>query len=115
MNRRLCLRAHDSDAPSVMKYAKPLYKNLYTMAKYNGEALTTYEPHGPWADLHRTLSRIGTVQIENVHIMANLEPFRYGSADFIQKCVLAMHNVYGANGTAHIPAGIVLGLALHSR
>lgn len=94
----IVLRAHDSDAPSVMKYAKPLYKNLYTMAKYNGEALTTYEPHGPWADLHRTLSRIGTVQIENVHIMANLEPFRYGSPDFIQKCLLAMHNVYGANG-----------------
>jgi hypothetical protein len=94
----IVLRAHDTDAPTVMKYAKPLYKNLYTMAKYNGEALTTYEPHGPWADLHRTLSSIGTVQIENVHIMANLEPFRYGSADFIQKCVLAMHNTYGANG-----------------
>jgi hypothetical protein len=94
----IVLRAHDTDAPTVMKYAKPLYKNLYTMAKYNGEALTTYEPHGPWADLHRTLSRIGTVQIENVHILANLEPFRYGSADFIQKCVLAMHNIYGANG-----------------
>jgi hypothetical protein len=94
----IVLRAHDTDAPLVMKYAKPLYKNLYTMAKYNGEALTTYEPHGPWADLHRTLSSIGTVQIENVHIMANLEPFRYGSADFIQKCVLAMHSTYGANG-----------------
>lgn len=94
----IVLRAHDTDAPLVMKYAKPLYKNLYTMAKYNGEALTTYEPHGPWADLHRTLSSIGTVQIENVHIMANLEPFRYGSPDFIQKCVLAMHNIYGANG-----------------
>lgn len=94
----IVLRAHDTDAPTDMKYAKPLYKNLYTMAKYNGEALTTYTPRGPWADLHRTLSRLGTVQIENVHIMANLEPFRYGSADFIQKCVLAMHNTYEANG-----------------
>ncbi|MGZ3755077.1 MAG: alpha-d-galacturonidase [Mucilaginibacter sp.] len=94
----IVLRAHDTDAPTDMKYALPLYKNLYTMAKYNGEALTTYEPHGPWAELHRTLSNIGTVQIENVHIMANLEPFRYGSDDFIQKCVLAMHNTYGANG-----------------
>ncbi|MDB4919544.1 hypothetical protein [Mucilaginibacter sp.] len=93
----IVLRAHDTDAPEVMKYAKPLYHNLYTMAKYNGEALTTYEPHGPWAELHKTLSHIGTVQIENVHIMANLEPFRYGSDDFIQKCVLAMHNTYGAN------------------
>ena len=94
----IVLRAHDTDAPADMKYAKPLYSNLYTMAKYNGEALTTYTPHGPWAELHRTLSDLGTVQIENVHILANLEPFRYGSADFIQKCVLAMHNVYHSNG-----------------
>jgi len=94
----IVLRAHDTDAPAVMKAALPLYKNLYTEAKYNGEALTTYTPHGAWADLHRTLSRIGTVQIENVHILANLEPFRYGSADFIQKCVQAMHSIYEANG-----------------
>ncbi|MXV15186.1 hypothetical protein GS398_07730 [Pedobacter sp. HMF7056] len=94
----IVLRAHDTDAPAVMKAALPLYKNLYTEAKFNGEALTTYEPRGPWADLHRTLSRIGTVQIENVHILANLEPFRYGSADFIQRSVKAMHSVYEANG-----------------
>lgn len=94
----IVLRAHDADAPAVMKEALPLYKNLYTEAKYNGEALTTYTPRGPWADLHRTLSRIGTVQIENIHILANLEPFRYGAANFIQKCVQAMHGTYEANG-----------------
>src|SRR5690348_17002192 len=94
----IVLRAHDTDAPSVMKEALPLYKNLYTMAKYNGEALTTYKPRGTWAELHRKLSSIGTVQIENVHILANLEPFRYAADDFIQKCVLAMHDIYHANG-----------------
>jgi hypothetical protein len=94
----IVLRAHDTDAPSVMKAALPLYKNLYTEAKYNGEALTTYTPRGPWAELHRKLASLGSVQIENIHIMANLEPFRYGSADFIQKCVLAMHNVHHGNG-----------------
>jgi hypothetical protein len=94
----IVLRAHDTDAPRVMKAALPIYKNLYTMAKYNGEALTTYTPRGPWAELHRSLSAIGTVHIQNVHILANLEPFRYGSADFIQKCVQAMHDVYGSNG-----------------
>lgn len=94
----IVLRAHDTDAPSVMAAALPLYKNLYTEAKYNGEALTTYTPRGPWAELHRTLARIGTVQIENVHIMANLEPFRYSSPDFIQKCVQAMHAVHEGNG-----------------
>ncbi|WP_245849634.1 alpha-d-galacturonidase [Hymenobacter crusticola] len=94
----IVLRAHDTDAQAVMKAALPIYKNLYTEAKFNGEALTTYTPRGPWAELHRNLSRIGTVQIENVHILANLEPFRYGSADFMQKSVQAMHNVYEANG-----------------
>lgn len=94
----IVLRAHDSDAPRVMKAALPIYKNLYTMAKYNGEALTTYTPRGKWAELHRSLSRIGTVHIQNVHILANLEPFRYSSPDFIQKSVQAMHNVYEANG-----------------
>ena len=92
------LRAHDTDGPAVMKAALPLYGNLYVEAKYNGEALTTYTPHGSWAGLHQQLSRISKGLIENVHIMANLEPFRYGSADFIQKCVQAMHTVYGASG-----------------
>ncbi|WP_207535228.1 alpha-d-galacturonidase [Desertivirga arenae] len=94
----IVLRAHDTDAPSVMKAALPLYKNLYTEAKFNGEALTTPEPRGAWADLHRTLARIGTVQIENVHILANLEPFRYSSPDFIQRSVQGMHKIMEGNG-----------------
>lgn len=93
----IVLRAHDTDGPADLKAALPFYKNLYVEAKYNGEALTTYTPHGSWADLHRRLSSLSKGLIENVHIMANLEPFRYGSPDFIQKCVQAMHKVYGAN------------------
>lgn len=94
----IVLRAHDTDAPSVMKAALPLYKNLYTENKFNGEALTTYTPRGAWAELNRKLADIGTVNISNVHILANLEPFRYGSADFIQKSVQAMNKIYGAKG-----------------
>lgn len=94
----IVLRAHDTDAPSVMAASLPLYKNLYTENKYTGEALTTYTPRGSWAELHRKLSAIGTVHIANVHILANLEPFRYGSADFIQKSVQAMNKIYGAKG-----------------
>ncbi len=94
----IVLRAHDTDAPRVMETAKPLYGNLYTMAKYNGEALTTYTPRGKWAELHRKLSAVAPVHIQNVHILANLEPFRYSSPDFIQKSVIAMHEVYGSNG-----------------
>lgn len=93
----LLLRAHDTDCKMVMDKALPLYKNLYTMHKYNGESLTTYEPRGPWSKIHQDLSSLGSVHIDNVHILANLEPFRYASPDFIQKSVQAMHNVHGAN------------------
>lgn len=94
----IVLRGHDTNPQRVMKASLPLYKNLYTMSKYNGEALTTYEPRGPWAQMHRELSELGSVHIDNVHILANLEPFRYGSAEFIQKSVQAMHKIHGANG-----------------
>jgi len=93
----ILLRAHDTDCKMVMEAALPLYKNLYTMHKYNGESLTTYEPRGPWSKIHTDLSSLGSVHISNVHILANLEPWRYGSPDFIQKTVKAMHNVHGAN------------------
>jgi hypothetical protein len=94
----IVLRAHDTDAPSVMKAALSIYKNLYTEAKFNGEALTYARPRGRWAELHQTLSRLGGVQIENVHILANLEPFRYGSVDFIQQSVIGMHEQMNGNG-----------------
>lgn len=93
----LLLRAHDTDCKMVMDAALPLYKNLYTMHKYNGESLTTYEPRGPWAKIHTDLSALGSIHISNVHILANLEPWRWGSPDFVQKTVNAMHNVHGAN------------------
>ena len=92
------LRAHDTNCEMVMDAALPLYSNLYTMNKYNGESLCTYEPRGPWTATHQALSALGSVHISNVHILANLEPFRYGSPDFIQKSVQAMHNTHGANG-----------------
>lgn len=93
----IILRSHDTDAPAVMAKALPIYKNLYTMSKYNGESLTTYTPRGPWGETHKQLSSLGSIHIENVHILANLEPFRYGSPDFIQKTVKAMHSAHGAN------------------
>ncbi|MDE6327092.1 MAG: glycoside hydrolase family 20 zincin-like fold domain-containing protein [Duncaniella sp.] len=93
----LLLRAHDTDCKAVMDAALPLYKNLYTMHKYNGESLTTYEPRGPWTEIHRGLSSLGSVHISNVHILANLEPWRWSSPEFTQNAVKAMHDVHGAN------------------
>lgn len=44
----IILRSHDTDGPRVLRESLPLYKNIYTMTKYTGESLTTYEPgaHG---------------------------------------------------------------------
>ncbi len=92
------LRGHDTDAGRVISEARKIYENLYTIHKYNGESLTTYAPQDLWADIHQDLSSIGSVHISNVHILANLEPFRYASPDFIQKSVFAMQDIQGANG-----------------
>ena len=94
----IVLRGHDTDGAKVMEAALPIYKNLYTMSKYNGESLTTYEPRDSWESIPKSMSELGSIHISNVHILANLEPFRYGSPDFIQKSTQAMHNIQGANG-----------------
>ncbi len=94
----IVLRGHDTDAKRVMNAALPVYKNLYTMYKYNGESLTTYEPRNDWATIPHGLSDLGSLHISNVHILANLEPFRYASPDFIQKSVKAMEHIQGAKG-----------------
>jgi len=93
----IVLRAHDTNCKMVMDAALPVYRNLYTMNKYNGESLVTFNPGGPWGKTHKELSELGSTHISNVHILANLEPFRWTSPDFIQKSVKAMHEVHGAN------------------
>lgn len=91
------LRAHDTDCKMVMEASLPLYKNLYTMNKYNGESLTTYTPQGPWGETHCQLAALGSTHISNVHILANLEPWRWSSPNFIQNTVNAMHSAHNAN------------------
>lgn len=94
----IILRAHDTDGPRVLRESLPYYPNIYTMSKYTGESLTTYEPQGPWAETHRQLSAAAPIHISNVHVLANLEPFRWSSPAFTQKAVQAMHRAHGANG-----------------
>lgn len=94
----IILRGHDCDAYGAMQLAKKQYSNLYTMWKYNGEGLTTYLPRGNWQKTHLDLAGAGTTHIINVHIVADLEPFRYMAAQFIQKCVQAGRSRLGANG-----------------
>ena len=68
------------------------------MSKYTGESLTTYEPRGPWGETHRRLAAAAPIHIDNVHILANLEPWRWASPAFTQKAVQAMHRVHHSKG-----------------
>ena len=94
----IVLRSHDTDGPLVLHESLPLYPNIYTMSKYTGESLTTYEPGGPWGETHRQLAAAAPVHIDNVHILANLEPWRWSSPAFTQKTVQAMHRVHHSTG-----------------
>ena len=94
----IILRSHDTDGPLVLKESLPLYPNIYTMSKYTGESLTTYEPGGPWGETHQQLAAAAPVHIDNVHILANLEPWRWSSPAFTLKTVQAMHRVHHSKG-----------------
>lgn len=94
----LILRAHDCDATGIMDEAMKQYSNLYTMWKYNGESLTTFVPTGQWQEIHQDISSHGQTHIMNIHVLANLEPFRYGAPSFIQKCMQAGCDRLGGSG-----------------
>lgn len=94
----IVLRSHDTDGPLVLRESLPFYPNIYTMSKYTGESLTTYEPGGPWGETHRQLADAAPVHIDNVHILANLEPWRWSSPAFIEKTVQAMHRIHHSKG-----------------
>jgi len=91
------IRTHATDATIVMPAALKVYSNLFTMTKYNGESLTTWQPRGKEQAIHLAMSKLGT-HLVNVHILANLEPFRYGAQRFIKKCVVAARDRLGAKG-----------------
>ncbi|PTY07474.1 hypothetical protein DB347_09245 [Opitutaceae bacterium EW11] len=92
------IRAHATDERTVMPAALEVYGNLYTMAKYNGESLTTWEPRGVWQERQQAMGKLGSMHVVNVHILADLEPFRYGATEFIRKSVLAIRGRLGGSG-----------------
>jgi len=95
----IVVRAHSvADVKHMVESALKHYTNLYTMAKYNGESLTTYEPRGQWQQVHLDMNRLGSTHVVNVHLLSNLEPFRYGATEFIRKSVLACRDRLGAQG-----------------
>jgi hypothetical protein len=81
----IIVRAHATEIETAMKQSLPLYRNIHTMHKYNGESLTWTDVRGEVRRMHEMLIKLGSEHIVNVHLLANLEPFRWGSPDFIQK------------------------------
>ncbi len=98
------LRTHGTDASVVLPAAlNRVYPRIDTEEKFNGESLTTWEPRGSAQALHLEMSRLATTHIANVHILANLEPFRYGAQRFIKLSVQAMRDRLGAKGVHVYP------------
>ncbi len=96
------IRTHAMDADAIMPPAYAIYTNIYTESKYNGESLTTWEPRGKDAAIHLAMSHLGPHMV-NIHILSNLEPFRYGDQEFIKKCVQASRDRLGATGVHLYP------------
>jgi hypothetical protein len=94
----LMLRTHAMPAEEVIPQVIKLYPTLYTESKYNGESLTTWQPRGRWREQHLLMSRLGAIHSINVHILSNLEPFRYGAQRFIKLCVQAAVESENARG-----------------
>lgn len=96
------IRTHAMDPYAIMPAAYQIYSNLYTVSKYNGESLTTWEPRGKDQEIHLAMSRLGP-HLVNIHILSDLEPFRYGDVNFIKKCVQASRDRLGASGVHLYP------------
>lgn len=91
------IRTHAMDAYTVIPACFKVYSNLFTETKYNGESLTTWEPRGKGQATHLAMSKLGP-HLVNIHILSNLEPFRYGDTGFIKKSVQASRDRLGASG-----------------
>ncbi len=91
------IRTHAMNPEAIMPSCFTVYSNLFTETKYNGESLTTYEPRGKAAETHRNMAKLGP-HLVNVHILSNLEPFRYGATEFIRKSMLASRDIFHASG-----------------
>jgi hypothetical protein len=89
----LVVRAHATDIDEVMAAAKPIYSNINTMFKWNGESLTWTNVRGPVKDRFQKLVADSNVDIANIHLLSNLEPFRWGDPDFVRQTILNFQRI----------------------
>jgi hypothetical protein len=89
----IIVRAHATQIEEAIRQAQPLYKNIYTMHKWNGESLTWTDVRGEVLRMHESLVKLGSAHIANIHLLSNLEPFRWGDPEFIQKTLQSCQRI----------------------
>ena len=89
----IIVRAHATRIEEAMTEALPLYRNIYTMHKWNGESLTWTDVRGEVLRMHESLVKLGSTHIANIHLLSNLEPFRWGAPSFIQKTLQSCERI----------------------
>lgn len=89
----IVVRAHATDINQVMAASLPLYHNIDVMQKWTGESLVGFNVRGKIRKEDEKLASLSPVDISNVHILSNLEPFRWGDPDYIRKCVLSFEKI----------------------
>ena len=89
----IVVRAHATDINKVMAESLPLYHNIDAMEKWTGESLVGYDVRGKIRSEDEKLASEARLDIANVHILANLEPFRWGDPAYIQKCILSFEKI----------------------
>jgi hypothetical protein len=89
----IIVRAHATDIEDVMPAAKPLYSNIDTMWKWNGESLTWTNIRGSVRDRFEKMVAGSNVTIVNIHLLSNLEPFRWGDPDFVRETLLNFERI----------------------
>jgi len=82
----------------VLSEGLKLYPNLFSMSKYNGESLTSETPRGKYQQFHKDMAKYSGTHMANVHLLSNLEPFRYADFSFIWNSCKAIRDRLDGNG-----------------
>ena len=81
----IVVRAHATDIDAAMAAARPLYSNIDTMWKWNGESLTWTNIRGSVREKFQSMVKESNNTIVNIHLLSNLEPFRWGDPTFVRQ------------------------------
>jgi hypothetical protein len=81
----IVVRAHATDIDAAMAAANPLYTNIDTMWKWNGESLTWTNIRGSVREKFQSMVKESNDTIVNIHLLSNLEPFRWGDPTFVRQ------------------------------